>query len=90
VAALIISRFGDLGSGKGKMSRGQVQASLDQTADPQPCPAALPAGYASFVSVSNGAPQQCTGSTGYNSWYGHGQVDALNAVTHTGGIATTS
>jgi subtilisin family serine protease len=75
VAALIISEFG-------KMSPGAVQAYLSQTADPQPCPSALPPGYHQFVSVSNGAPQVCTGGTGHNSWYGAGQVNALSAVTH--------
>src|SRR5438874_4745285 len=52
VAALIISMFGNL-------NPGAVQAYLSQTADPQPCPSALPPGYAAFVSVSNGAPQIC-------------------------------
>lgn len=86
VAALIVSRFGDLSSSKGKMNPGQVQALLDQTADPQPCPTAAElARYAFFPSQNNGAPQACQGGTGYNSWYGHGQVDALNAVTHTPG-----
>ena len=75
VAALIISQFG-------KMSPGAVQAYLSQTADPQPCPSALPPGYSDFVSVSNGAPQVCQGGTGHNSWYGDGQVNALSAVTH--------
>ncbi len=75
VAALIISEFG-------KMSPGAVQAYLSQTADPQPCPSALPPGYDTFVSVSNGAAQVCTGGTGHNSWYGAGQVNALSAVTH--------
>jgi len=75
VAALIISQFG-------KMSPGAVQAYLSQTADPQPCPSAVPAGYDAFVSVSNGAPQVCTGGTGHNSWYGAGQVNALSAVTN--------
>jgi subtilisin family serine protease len=93
VAALIISRFGDLSSDKGKMNPGQVQAYMDQSADPQPCPASLPgpnpfsggASYLDFTSVSNGAVQHCQGGTGYNSWYGNGQIDALNAVTHTPG-----
>ena len=84
VAALIISMFGNLNNASsGKMSPGAVQAYLSQTADPQPCPSALPPGYATFVSVSNGAPQVCTGGTGHNSWYGAGQVNAFNAVTHT-------
>ncbi|HEY8641824.1 MAG TPA: S8 family serine peptidase [Candidatus Dormibacteraeota bacterium] len=95
-AALIVSQFGNLSSSKGKMNPGQVQAYVNQSADPQPCPATLPASgfsglpYSFFVSVSNGAPQQCTGGAGYNSWYGHGQVDALNAVTHASGTPATS
>jgi subtilisin family serine protease len=99
VAALIISRFGNLSSNKGKMNPGTVQAYMNQTADPQPCPTTLPGPtpffnppepYSFFVSVSNGAPQQCTGGTGYNSWYGHGQVNALNAVTRTPGTPASS
>jgi len=96
VVALIISQFGNLSSTKGKMNPGQVAAYLEQTADPQPCPASLPGptpfsnglSYIDFTSLSNGAPQQCQGGTGYNGWYGHGQVDALNAVTHTQGTPT--
>jgi subtilisin family serine protease len=83
VAALIISMFGNLNNpSNGKMSPGAVQAYLSQTADPQPCPSAVPPGYDAFVSVSNGAPQVCTGGTGHNSWYGDGQVNAFSAVTH--------
>jgi subtilisin family serine protease len=74
VAALIISQFG-------KLSPATVAAYLSQTADPQPCPSALPPGYSEFVSVSNGAPQVCQGGIGQNSWYGAGQVNALSAVT---------
>ena len=83
VAALIVSRYGDLSTPQnGKMRPGQVEQYLEQTADPQDCPAALPSGYSTFVSVSNGAPQTCQGGTGRNSWYGHGQVNALRAVTN--------
>jgi subtilisin family serine protease len=98
VAALIISQFGNPSSSKGKMNPGTVQAYVNQTADPQPCPATLPGvtpfsnghPYSFFVSVNNGAPQQCTGGIGYNSWYGHGQVNALNAVTRTPGTPASS
>ncbi len=78
VAALIISRFGDLQNPqKGKMRPDQVQAYLTQTADPVPCPQDL-------------FPTTCQGGAGYNSYYGHGQLNALRAVTHMPGKMTTS
>ena len=61
---------------------GQVQARINNTSDSMSCPTAAElALYASFPSVSNGAPQQCTGGAGYNSWFGHGQVNALAAIS---------
>jgi lantibiotic leader peptide-processing serine protease len=71
VAALIEST--------GVTSPGAVAAMLQNTADPLPCPADLSI-YAFFPAVDNGAPQVCTGGTGYNSFNGHGQVNALSAV----------
>jgi subtilisin family serine protease len=87
VAALIISQFG-------KMPQGTVEAYIRQTANPQPCPTAFalgipigippaPAQYLSFTGTESGAVQQCQGGVSHNSWYGDGQVNALNAVTHT-------
>lgn len=80
VAALIVSQFGHMAPGK-------VKALLTQTADPQPCPTALPANYAEFwgVGTESGTFTPCAGGPGYNSWYGSGQVDALNAITHSSG-----
>jgi subtilisin family serine protease len=76
VAALIESRYGPL-------SPGRVAGMLAQTADPIACPdAATLALYDPFPQFSNGEPVSCSGGTGYNSWYGHGQVNALSAVTH--------
>ena len=75
VAALIISRFGDLNNTR--MSPGQVAAFIRQTADPQRCPDVLPANYSLRPS---GNPQACQGGAGNNSWYGSGQVNAFNAV----------
>jgi subtilisin family serine protease len=72
VAALIASL--------GVTQPGAVQARINNTADPLPCPADVSI-YAFFHSVDNGAPQQCQGGAGYNSWYGHGQVNALAAVS---------
>ena len=72
VAALIISQYG-------KMPQGKVAAILSQTADPQACP----------PNPFNPGPPfawlaECQGGEGYNSFYGHGQVNALSAVTHAG------
>lgn len=71
VAALIISRFG-------KKTPGQVQARINQTADSVACP---PNPYLfPFAPRPSGDPQECQGGTGYNSFYGHGQVNAFEAV----------
>ena len=80
VAALIVSMFGHMASGR-------VKAFLAQTADPQPCPTALPANYAEVfgVGTESGTFTPCVGGPGHNSWYGSGQVDALNAITHSSG-----
>ena len=83
VAALIISRFGNLTNMQnGKMSPGQVAALIRQAADPQPCPAVLPPNYSLRPS---GSPQSCQGGAGNNSWYGSGQVNALKAVIRVSG-----
>jgi subtilisin family serine protease len=85
VAALIISRFGDLDNPQnGKMRPGSVAAYLQQTADAQPCPTVLPAAYANFTRPDD-QPQECQGGPGYTSWYGNGQVNAFRAVTHSSG-----
>ena len=86
VAALIISRFGDPKTPQnGKLRPEQVEALLQQTADLQECPETLPPGYAAVVGTQSGRPQICDGGPGHTSWYGDGQVDALNAVTHSSG-----
>jgi len=72
VAALIVSQ--------GTTSPGAVAAKLSNTADPRACPPDLSI-YAFFPAVDNGAPQVCTGGTGYNSFNGHGQINALRAVS---------
>jgi len=71
VAALIMSQ--------GTSSPGAVAAKIENTADNLGCPSDLSI-YDFFPSVSNGAPQECQGGTGYNSFNGHGQVNAFNAV----------
>jgi lantibiotic leader peptide-processing serine protease len=71
VAALIASQHPNWGSGA-------ISARITSTADPMACPDI--AQYAPFPAVDGGAPQVCTGGTGYNSFNGHGQVNALTAV----------
>jgi len=58
---------------------GAVESRLETTADPLACPSDLSI-YAFFPALDNGAPQVCTGGTGYNSFNGRGQVNALTAV----------
>jgi subtilisin family serine protease len=85
VAALIVSRFGDLDNPQnGKMRPGSVAAYLQQTADAQPCPTEVGFPY-NIITRPDGSPQECQGGEAYNSWYGTGQVNALRAVTHDAG-----
>ena len=73
VAALVVSA--------GVTSPGAVAARINNTADAMACPADLSI-YGFFPSVSNGGPQTCQGGAGYNAFNGHGQVNALSAITH--------
>jgi lantibiotic leader peptide-processing serine protease len=72
VAALIASR--------GITRPGAIAAKLQNTADPIDCPPDLSI-YDFFPAADNGAPQECQGALGYNSFNGHGQINALRAVT---------
>jgi subtilisin family serine protease len=73
LAALVLSQFGNL-------SPRAVEARIERTADPTACPTDLSI-YATFPSQDNGAPQVCQGGAAYNSWAGHGQVNALAAIS---------
>ncbi len=70
VAALLISQG---------VAPNAVQAAMEATADPIACPPDMSI-YAFFPAVDNGAPQNCTGDLAYNSFNGHGQINALTAV----------
>ncbi len=74
VAALIAST--------GVTSPGAIVARLENTADTMACPAPsfIVANYSFFPAVDNGAPQTCEGDLLYNSWNGHGQINALRAI----------
>jgi subtilisin family serine protease len=72
VAALVVST--------GVTSPGAVAARIYQTADPMACPSDMSI-YAFFPAVDNGAPQVCQGGAAYNSFNGHGQLNALSAIS---------
>jgi lantibiotic leader peptide-processing serine protease len=81
VAALILSHGFSRNSDDDRGGHTSLQRLLERSADPIACPAAnVLALYAFFPSVNNDAPQTCTGPRENNSWYGHGQVNALKAV----------
>ena len=83
VAALVVSRFGDADNPQnGKMRPGAVQQYLEKTADPRPCPTDEEMAFYAPFPRPGGEPQECQGGEGYNSWYGHGEVNAFKAVTH--------
>jgi subtilisin family serine protease len=69
VAALIRSQHPN-------MPQGAVQAALTNTADPMACPPNPfdPGGAGAWLAT-------CVGGAGYNGFYGHGQVNALSAVS---------
>ncbi len=70
VAALIESQYPGI-------RPGAVTAMLQSTADPMVCPPNPfnPGGAGDWLAT-------CTGGSGYNGFYGNGQVNALSAVTH--------
>lgn len=83
VAALVVSRFGDLQNPEnGKMRPGRVEAILEQTADRIPCPddPFAPVVGRPVIPTPTAFPATCEGGDGYNGFYGHGQVNALRAV----------
>jgi subtilisin family serine protease len=93
LAALVISRYGDLQNPQnGTMRPTQVEQLITQTADPQACPETLPVANAGsrigqsyetqFLGSESGARQVCQGNGGHTSWYGQGQIDAFAAVTN--------
>lgn len=79
VAALIVSRWGHPAPKTGGLDLApkQTQKILEKTAVPTPCPAPV---Y-DYPDRPDAYTAKCEGTTEFNGWYGHGIVDALNAVT---------
>jgi subtilisin family serine protease len=70
VAALIASRFGH-------QSPEEMSQRLNRATDPLSCPAGP---FNPTYPGPDGNPAHCSGTTSYNSFYGHGQINALKAV----------
>jgi subtilisin family serine protease len=70
VAALIASRFG-------RQTTEQMRDRLNRATSPIACP---PAPFLPNELGPDGQPAHCSGTLEYNSFYGHGQIDALKAV----------
>ncbi|MEO6715606.1 MAG: S8 family serine peptidase [Mycobacteriales bacterium] len=77
VAALIISEFGTADASGLTMSPDAVAAKLMDSAVPHACP---PGGVEDYTLVGRTYTATCTGTTEFNDFYGHGIVNALNAV----------
>jgi subtilisin family serine protease len=85
VAALIVSEFGS-GSGAGfGLAPATVEARLRSSATNHACPSVSSAElYPDLVGLDPNVPfedQVCVGTAAFNSWYGDGIVNALDAVT---------
>jgi len=81
VAALIISTYGDFtpnNQNKPHMSPTAVESILQRTANNQPCP--TPRTVIAGPGI-NPPTATCQGDVGFNSFFGKGIVDAVNAVT---------
>ena len=71
VAALIASRHG-------RRTPIEMIQRLNRATDPLPCP---PDPFNPSEPGPDGRPAHCTGTPAYNSFYAHGQINALKAVT---------
>jgi subtilisin family serine protease len=82
VAALIVSEYGSRRGGGISLHPLFTQAYLEASATDTACKSNQPDGTFSYTHVGRPASwtSYCSGTEVYNSWYGHGIVDALEAV----------
>ena len=83
VAALIVAEHGDRRGGGTTLHPLFTQAYLEASATDTPCMSNQPDGTFSYAFVNRPASftSFCEGTPEFNGWYGHGIVDALEAVT---------
>jgi subtilisin family serine protease len=83
VAALIVSEYGERRGGGISLHPLFTQAYLEASATDTPCMSNQPDGTFSYTHKGRPASWTsfCGGTPIFNAWYGHGIVDALNAVT---------
>ena len=81
VAALIVSRFGqDDGAGGLTMDPAAVESRIMNSARPHPCPDGGVQEYPEVPEEFGDFRAVCEGTTDFNGFYGHGIVDALQAL----------
>jgi lantibiotic leader peptide-processing serine protease len=82
VAALIVAQYGreDQRHGGLKLNPARVQRILERTAVAHACPAQNPFDYPD-PALGDAYTASCVGDTERNGFYGHGVVNALNAVS---------
>ena len=80
VAALIVSEYGvaDPAHGGLRMNPDRVEEILERTAEDHACP---PGGVIDYPDLPEEFTAECRGTAENNTFYGHGIVNALNAVT---------
>jgi subtilisin family serine protease len=85
VAALIVSQFGTGSGAAFGLSPATVESTLRSSATDHACPSVSSAVlYPDLVGADPNVPfedQVCEGTAAFNSWYGDGIVNALDAVT---------
>jgi subtilisin family serine protease len=79
VAALIVSQYGKFKNGDASLDPNKVEKVLEGTATATPCPTPRTVDYLDEGRTADWTAT-CDGTTEFNGFYGHGQIDAYQAV----------
>ncbi|ONI77730.1 serine protease [Actinosynnema sp. ALI-1.44] len=79
VAALIVSQFGKFRGGHVALDPSKVRRVLENTATKTPCPTPRTVDYTQISRPADWTAT-CEGDLNFNGFYGHGQIDAYQAL----------
>jgi subtilisin family serine protease len=79
VAALIVSQYGKYRNGDASLDPNKVEKVLEGTAHATPCPTPRTVDYLDEGRTADWTAT-CEGTLDFNGFYGHGQIDAYQAV----------